>query len=130
MFSALTTNPGKDEYIKTWRHQWVYSKMTNMKDASNSNMYFSLESVEYQEFVCRTILQWYEDQRAVSEGFEYPEAPEDRIYAVFEKLWEAKEKRIEIKKKQDAQLGLKNKKKVKKWPQLVPLPEDTSDDDD
>ena len=33
MFSALCKTPESDEFIKTIRHQWVFSKMTNMNDA-------------------------------------------------------------------------------------------------
>ena len=119
MFNDLYRNPKHGNFICDIRQQWVYSKMTNMNDATQPDMYFYLEQVEYQEFICRVTFEYFGEQKEVNPEFEIPELLEDRLYIILEIMWKAKVRRNSYTKQGDTG------KKIKKWPDLERLPEES-----
>jgi len=67
----------------------VYSKQTNYYDLSESNYYFSLQFIEFIEFICRFSIAYSEisDKRSAEIA--------EKVYDVVSKLWQIKKKESE-----------------------------------
>ena len=50
-----------EQFIKSLRKQFIYSKMINLK--GHRDKYFSLEHVEFLEFICRVAFEWHEERK-------------------------------------------------------------------
>lgn len=81
-------SPVKGEpLIWTLREQFVYSKMTNLKDLQESAKYHYLAYVEFLEFICRVAKAFWEPIRARNSAAAPPVDIEDTVFGLLELMW-------------------------------------------
>lgn len=119
MFNSLMKNP-KENFTPTLKSAFIYSKQLNVNDPGKPGQYLYLEQVEFQEYLGRIALDYWDHQ---PETAEVPESVEDKVFKVMQLLWDFQDKLVAAEQKK-AGKG----KVIKPFPQLLPLPIDSDDE--
>lgn len=106
---APITEKGQEILVHDMRKLFVYSQMTNLKDNSNPEKYFSLVFVELLEFICRVSHSYWNTRRENDQPrtdvsvTPYPSGIAYEVEDVLRALFEKRKEKAEAGKKMRAQ---------------------------